>query len=154
MRKRTNRRSSRLEIIRQILSQNQVRNQVHLLSLLADQGIHVTQATLSRDLRLLGMKKTVGPDGKIAYAPVPHREESAPGIVQQGLLAKPFAFSGNLAVVHTQPGYAGGVASCIDKAGIGGLLGTIAGDDTVLLILDEGTPHTHISRQIEDLFAQ
>jgi transcriptional regulator of arginine metabolism len=117
-----------------------VRSQEDLARRLAGLGVHVTQATLSRDLVELGAVRLRGPDGSLVYA--------LPGEPGLGALADPAArlarvagellvtaeASGNLIVLRTPAGAAQLLASAIDHAGWPSVLGTVGGDDTVLVI--------------------
>lgn len=138
-------RVARLSAIQQALTTHIVTSQSQLSSMLADEGIEVTQATLSRDLEELKASKTRLADGTVAYTLGDHPREASTSqdaqsrIEQQvahaisGLVIS-VAASQNLVVVHTPAGAAQYVASVIDKQPLEGVLGTIAGDDTVLLV--------------------
>jgi transcriptional regulator of arginine metabolism len=127
-----------------VLAANEVRSQTDLARLLADEGVVVTQATLSRDLDELGAAKLRHPSGGTVYA----LGEEAPGPVLRALadakdgrvsrlaaeLLISVEASANLVVARTPPGGAHLLASAIDRAAMPDVLGTVAGDDTVLLI--------------------
>ncbi len=140
--------SARLQAIREIIIQSRVKSQEELLRKLFDMGFDLTQATLSRDLKQLRIAKVPGNDGSYVYI-MP--EVGSVGKLMQEKLAKAPAptlggfisinFSGNLAVIKTRPGYAGGLAYDIDSNMPPHILGTIAGDDTLLVILEEGLSH-------------
>lgn len=139
----------RHKAIRKILSQNKVRNQEDLLMLLKREGFNLTQATLSRDMKSLQIAKTPAPDGGYTYmlprttgvavTNAPSREVKylADGFVS-------LDFSGNMAVIKTKPAYAGSIAAVIDNVNSFEVLGTIAGDDTVLLVLREGVEKSDV----------
>ncbi|MCW2608780.1 MAG: transcriptional regulator of arginine metabolism [Actinomycetota bacterium] len=120
-----------------------VHSQAELVRLLADEGLAVTQATLSRDLEELGAVKLRGPDGGPAAYVVPE-EGTGPLRVAQGPPARLVRVleelltgadsSGNLAVLRTPPGAAQYLASAIDRSGLPDIVGTIAGDDTILAV--------------------
>lgn len=138
-------RGARQQRIIQILSQRVVRSQTELLDLLATDGIGVTQATLSRDLVELGAEKVrvgrslvyavPGEGGDRTVRAAPDEESFAGRLAQRcrDLLvsAEP---SHNLVVIRTPPGAASFLASAMDQAGVDGVLGTIAGDDTIMVI--------------------
>lgn len=133
----------RRKLIRQVLEAFAVESQEQLIRLLAQKGETVSQGTLSRELRLLGAVKVLTDDGYQYVLPGhPHyaRGESkpeAPDFIQQtGFVS--IDFSGNICVVHTRPGYAGGLASDIDARKLPAVAGTIAGDDTILVVRHEG----------------
>lgn len=137
---------ARQQRIVDLLATADVRSQTELADLLAAQGVSVTQATLSRDLVELDAVKVRSSSGALVYAvpaeggdrtPVSARETAA----SEARLAKLCSellvsaeASGNLVVLRTPPGAANFLASAMDKAELGDVLGTIAGDDTVLVI--------------------
>ena len=128
-----------------LLEAHQVRSQTELAELLAAEGTQVTQGTLSRDLVEVGALRVRGPGGHLVYAVpgdggdrTPHVGEFATFETRLARLcgevlvsAEP---SANLVVVRTPPGAAQYFASAIDRVGWESILGTIAGDDTILLI--------------------
>ncbi len=137
-------RIDRLEMIRVILSSSEMRSHEQILSELAKNKINVTQATLSRDLSKLHAMKVITTDGYRYVLPGNplYRRTMRPETVPQFLRNTGFEridFSGNLAVMHTRPGYAGGLASDIDAHHLSSVIGTIAGDDTVLIVVAENT---------------
>jgi transcriptional regulator of arginine metabolism len=127
-----------------VLAANAVRSQGELAQLLAADGVAVTQATLSRDLEEMGALKVRHPGGGTVYA-VP---DEAPGPVLRALsdasdgrvsrlaaeLLVSAEASANLVVARTPPGGAQLLASAIARAALPDVLGTVAGDDTVLLV--------------------
>ena len=144
--KRPTTKSSRHQLIVDLLTGQEVRSQPELLDLLAGQGMRVTQATLSRDLVELDAVRVRSSSGALVYA-VPaeggDRRPAAPGETAASgqrlgrLLAELLVSvdaSANLVVLRTPPGAAQFLASALDKVEYPEVLGTIAGDDTVLLI--------------------
>lgn len=133
-------RNDRLEATRRVIEDNQVGNQEEVLDLLKSQGFNVTQATLSRDFKELGVVKVHDAGRGYVYklnsqSPkfiVPNSSH----ITSDGI--KSIEFSNSFAVVKTHPGFASAVAYIIDNNVIKEIAGTLAGDDTVLLILREG----------------
>lgn len=127
----------RLDAIRKIVSGKAVSSQDELNDELASIGFCVTQATLSRDLRELGIIKVPAGNGGYRYSlhePLDMQSATISGsIPREGV--KSIGFSSRLAVIKTYPGFAGAVASVIDRHPSAPVLGTIAGDDTVLLII-------------------
>jgi transcriptional regulator of arginine metabolism len=126
--------------INDLLRNRTVRSQGELARLLAEVGVTVTQATLSRDLEELGAVKVRGGGGSLVYA-VPEDNEPAAGDGIAARLARlceelliSAEASANLAVIKTPPGGAQLLASALDRAGWSTVLGTVAGDDTVLVI--------------------
>lgn len=127
----------RLQAIKEIITKEAVGNQDELLQLLTARGFNLTQATLSRDMKQLKIVKTPDSSGNYRYVlpgrlnlPIDEDRDSSHPI--SGF--KHIEFSGNLAVIKTRPGYAMGIASDIDNKAPYEILGTIAGDDTILLI--------------------
>ena len=124
-----------------LLVEHEVTSQPQLVELLADVGIVATQATVSRDLDDLGAVKVRLPGGELAYAiPEYEPERLAPHDHLRRVLGEwvaEVAHSANVVVVRTPPGCAHVVASALDRSGLPGLLGTVAGDDTLLCVASE-----------------
>ena len=132
-------RAARLSAIEQVLLKHIVTSQSQLSDLLSQEGIEVTQATLSRDLDEINAMKTRLSNGSIAYtigSGIGSKAEQQISRVLSGLVTS-VASAKNLVVIHTPSGAAQYVASVIDKQPIDGVLGTIAGDDTVMVICAE-----------------
>jgi transcriptional regulator of arginine metabolism len=127
--------------IAKILETGPVTNQGQLVDLLAEEGIEATQTTVSRDLEELGAVKVRLPGGDSAYAlaELPTQQVVSGEHLRRvlGEWVVEMASSGNLVIVRTPPGCAHVVASALDRSGLPGLLGTVAGDDTVLLVATE-----------------
>ena len=142
-------RKDRLSAIQEIVAQHALNNQEELLLLLNRKGFSFTQATLSRDMKYLKIIKSPDVNGNYVYI-LPQRNNyslTSPEIKESELASRGFIsieFSGNLAVVKTRPGYAMGIASDIDNRATHEILGTIAGDDTILLIPREGISRKEI----------
>lgn len=124
--------------IGRLLEEHRVTNQSQLVELLAAEGVKVNQATVSRDLEELGAIKVRVPGGESAYAvPELPRAQLAPEDHLRRVLGEwvvEVDRSGDLVVVSTPPGSAHVVASAIDRNGMDGVIGTVAGDDTLLVI--------------------
>jgi transcriptional regulator of arginine metabolism len=143
--------SARHQLIVEIVTQHQVRSQGELADLLAESGLRVTQATLSRDLVELGAVKVRHPEGGLVYAVPGEGGDRTPygGIEQEVLDARLARLceellvtaeaSANLVVLHTPPGAAQFLASAIDGSVLPDVLGTIAGDDTVMVVTRQPT---------------
>jgi transcriptional regulator of arginine metabolism len=126
--------------IARLLAAHAVSSQSQLVELLAADDVIATQATVSRDLEELGAVKVRMAGGESVYA-VPEFEDRA---VPEDHLKRVFgdwvirvAHSGNVVVVRTPPGSAHVVASALDRAGLPGVIGTVAGDDTILVVASE-----------------
>lgn len=143
--------SNRLDAIRLIISNMEICSQEELREELLKEGFEPTQATLSRDLKQLRVVKTMGSKGKYRYilpsSPLYRRYSEPRQQVQVGDVGfLSIKFSGNLAVIHTRPSYAGTLAYHIDNQDTKTILGTIAGDDTILLVLSEETTRTEVMK--------
>jgi transcriptional regulator of arginine metabolism len=127
--------------ITRLLSEGVVSSQSQLVELLAAEGVDATQATVSRDLIDLGVVKVRLPGGESAYAvPELPAHQVAPEDHLRRVLGEwvvEVAWSGDLVVLRTPPGSAHVVGSALDRAALAGVLGTVAGDDTVLLVVRE-----------------
>ena len=127
--------------ITQLLETQAVISQGQLVNLLADVGVNATQATVSRDLDELGAIKVRVPGGATVYAiPELPADQLAPTDHLRRVLGEwlvEVSRSGDLVVMRTPPGSAHTVANALDRSGLDGLLGTVAGDDTLLAIAKE-----------------
>ena len=127
--------------ISRLLEEQAISSQSQLVELLASDGVLATQATVSRDLEELGAVKVRIPGGTMAYAIPEHaKERAAPDDHLRRVMGEfvvEVAHSANLVVLRTPPGSAHVVASAIDRAGIADVLGTVAGDDTIILVCSE-----------------
>ncbi|RAO28609.1 Arginine repressor [Micromonospora saelicesensis] len=138
-------RAARHARIVELIRDRSIRSQTELADLLAADGVGVTQATLSRDLEELGAVKVRGGDGPAVYlipedGQRPLRDaEAAPARLVRLLreLLNGVDSSGNIAVLRTPPGAAQYLASALDRAGLPEIVGTIAGDDTILVVARE-----------------
>ena len=137
-------RTERRRLIRELVSSHEIGAQSELVALLSAKGIEATQATVSRDLEELGINKYRGADGRIAYA-LPE-DGGLAQILRQ--FVRRIDASGNLAVVRTPPGAAAAVASAIDSADVPGVLATVQGDDTLLVVASEGISGRQIADQL------
>lgn len=138
--------NQRKAAIAEIIARHQIHTQEEMMEALTKKGIAVTQATLSRDIKELGaVKAPVGSAGN-CYT-IPKSQETGHRIDVDKM-----EMSGQLCVVHSQPGFASAVASLIDKTGIPGVMGTIAGDDTVLLMLKEDCDRHLVQKELHLLF--
>ncbi len=141
--------NERQEAIKMIVSSQEVARQQELMVELEKAGFKCTQATLSRDLAQMKVLKAPNADGEYVYV-LPetkiYRSVSDNHITMRALQTLgvlSIKFSGTVAVVKTLPGYASHVAGDIDLAQLDCVLGTVAGDDTVMVILEEDTDRRH-----------
>ena len=147
--------AQRQQLIVTLIEQFAVTNQPQLVDLLADNGITATQATVSRDLEDLGAVKVRVPGGESVYAIA----EFAPARVApedqlrrvMGEWVADVRHSGPMVVVRTPPGCAHVVASALDRSQLGGLIGTVAGDDTIFCVADAPTGGAALADVLRDL---
>lgn len=149
--------TSRLETLRMLISSKELCSQEEVLQALKNEGYVITQATLSRDMKQLKVAKAASMNGKYIYVlpnETMYRRVSTPRQVSEMLITPGFQsirFSGNMAVIHTRPGYASSIAYNIDSADIPQVLGTIAGDDTIFLVKAEGLTDTELIRLLQPI---
>ena len=141
--------------IQRLLEDNAVSTQEVLVDLLAADGVVATQATVSRDLEDLGAVKVRVPGGETVYAvPALPKDAVAPEEHLRRVCSEwvvEVSHSHNLVVLRTPPGSAHVVGSALDRAGLPEVLGTVAGDDTLLLVAAESTTGQVVARRISDL---
>lgn len=134
-------RQNRLNKIKELIKVHHIDSQEMLLELLEKEDYHVTQATLSRDLKMLKVGKiSDGWSGYYYALPdtdlISESEKSYIQDVRRGVLS--IEFSGNIGVIKTRQGHADSVALAMDVLSLPEILGTVAGDDTIFVILREG----------------
>ncbi|MGO9029636.1 MAG: arginine repressor [Acidimicrobiales bacterium] len=141
--------------ITKLLETRAVASQTDLVELLAAGGIHATQTTVSRDLEELGAVKVRLPGGDTAYAlPELPSQQVAPEDHLRRVLGEWVVeadHSANLVVLRTPPGSAHVVGSALDRSGFPGMIGTVAGDDTVLVVASESTGGAKLAEQLGGL---
>lgn len=140
--KKNYRRSAILEI----LTSRRIHTQDELLVALNEKGINVTQATLSRDVKDMGAYKVSDPSGETYYKIPENRQQS-----HYSGSVKSIEVSDQLCVIHCKPGYASALASMIDGSSIQGVLGTIAGDDTIFVALKGHCDEDEIRKSIKSI---
>jgi transcriptional regulator of arginine metabolism len=141
--------------IAKLLESAAVTSQAHLVELLAADGVEATQATVSRDLEEIGAVKVRIAGGDTVYAvPELPKDRMVPEEQLRRVLADwvvEIAHSANLVVLRTPPGSAHVVASALDRAGLAGALGTVAGDDTLLVIASEMVGGERLAKRLQAL---
>lgn len=141
--------------ITRLLEVRPVTSQAHLVELLTADGVEATQATVSRDLDEIGAVKVRVAGGETVYAvPELPKDRVVPEEQLRRVLADwvvEIAQSANLVVLRTPPGSAHVVASAIDRAAIGGVLGTVAGDDTLMVVAAERVGGERVARRLKAL---
>ena len=142
--------NNRLDAIKMIISSKEIGSQDELLQELMKEGYSLTQATLSRDLKQLKVAKAASMNGNYVYVlpnntmykRMTEQHSASEMLMYNGFVS--IDFSSDLAVIKTRPGYASRLAYDIDNHDFEEILGTIAGDDTILLVLREGYTRTSI----------
>lgn len=147
--------TQRQQRIARLLAENAVGSQAQLVELLGVEGTVATQATVSRDLEELGAVKVRVPGGETVYAipEIPYDRVTTEDHLRRvlGDWVADVAWSTNLVVLRTPPGSAHVVGSAIDRSGLDGVLGTVAGDDTVLVIATESAGGEKVARRLSEL---
>jgi transcriptional regulator of arginine metabolism len=145
--------SERQQAILAIVRERPVGTQGELQRLLRARGHDVNQATLSRDIRELGLVKAPAGDGATRYAPVEAVSPvvHADSIALVSRMVKGAEAAGNLVVVKTDPGNANAVGIAIDRLRWPEILGTVAGDDTLFVVVREGARPGGIAKRILNL---
>ena len=138
-----------------LLADRPINSQAQLVEMLGDEGIIATQATVSRDLEELGAVKARTAQGETAYViPEQPRDQVAPAELLQRVCSDwvvEVDSSKNLVVVRTPPGSAHLVGAAIDRAGWDSVVGTVAGDDTVLVVVGEPFSGEDVAGEFRDL---
>jgi transcriptional regulator of arginine metabolism len=138
--------------MRSILVKETVSSQADLRDALAAGGFEVTQATVSRDLDAIGAARVRNGSGLVYRIGAKSTDEQKVALFQAiDEFVESMAISGNLIVLSVPPGAAQFVASRIDAASVDGILGTIAGDDTILVVADEAIGAEQISLRVQGM---
>lgn len=146
--------SNRLETLKMIISSKEMSSQNELLDALSNEGYKLTQATLSRDLKQLKVAKAASMNGKYVYVlpnETMYRRVKNPRAAGEMLMTSGYVsinFSGNMGVIRTRPGYASSIAYNIDSGDVPDILGTIAGDDTIFIVIKEGAPYSDVVEEL------
>ena len=134
-------RSGRLKAIRKLIKANKIESQEKLLNLLTEEGFEVTQATLSRDLKLLKVGKIAdGRDGYVYTLPTEEDRQESDRLFAQDFLRGYISieYSGNIVVIKTFPGHASPVCNALDCMNFDEILGTVAGENCLFACLRQG----------------
>ena len=149
--------TNRLEALRLIISSQQLGSQDELLNALQKEGFKLTQATLSRDLKQLKVAKAASMSGNYVYVlpnETMYKRVSTPNSIREMMRVPGFIsinFSGNMGIIKTRPGYASSIAWNIDNSDVPEILGTIAGDDTIFIVIKEGVKHKDVIEALSDV---
>ena len=147
--------ANRLEMIKMLISSREMSCQEEILLALQQVGYDITQVTLSRDLKQLKVAKAANINGKYIfvlpndtlYKRVDKHLPVTDMLSSTGFLS--IRFSGNMAVIKTRPGYASSIAFNIDDANLPDILGTVAGADTILMVIKAGKMPEEIIHQLQ-----
>ena len=148
---------ARQQLLRQLLTERDLRSQRQVREELAQLGIETTQATVSRDLDEIGAVKVRGGDGTLVYRLSP---DPGPASARSRLhdtlrqFVTSVASSGNIAVLRTPPACASPVASAIDLSEMEGVLATTAGDDTVLVVAEDGMSGADLAARFRSILGR
>ena len=149
--------NSRMEALKMLISSMELGSQEEVLRALEKEGFKLTQATLSRDLKQLKVAKAASMNGKYVYVlpnETMYKRVSTPRSAMEMLQTSGFVsinFSGNMGVIKTRPGYASSIAWNIDNSDIPEIIGTIAGDDTIFIVIKEGIRHQEVVEALNDV---
>ena len=147
--------NNRLEALRLIISSQQLGSQDELLNALQKEGFKLTQATLSRDLKQLKVAKAASMSGNYVYVlpnETMYKRVSTPNSIREMMKVPGFVsinFSGNMGIIKTRPGYASSIAYNIDNSDIPQIIGTIAGDDTIFIVIKQGVSPEDVKDSLE-----
>lgn len=141
--------------IKEIIQKQVIETQEELAKALEKEGINVTQATVSRDIKEMGLVKVPYKDGRYRYALSADNQKvmsrNHMSILFQEAVTR-INHTGNMIIIHTIPGSANTVASALDHSGIREIIGTLAGDDTILIILQNSEDYESAMQAINDFF--
>lgn len=143
----------RLNLIKKIIGSEQISSQEDLIKRLADHGVRATQSTLSRDFKEINISKISHPDKGYIYI---LSERLGAEVVSNSInitdAVLSIKFSHNIAVIATKSGYASAISVIIDNRKSADIIGTVAGDNNIILILSESATHAGVTAQMQQLF--
>ena len=143
-----------------LISSKELCSQEEVLQELKKEGFTLTQATLSRDLKQLKVAKAASMNGKYVYVlpnETMYKRIPTPRMAREMMKVSGFqsiAFSGNMGVMKTRPGYASSIAYNIDNGGIAEILGTISGNDTIFIAFKEPFDPDEMTRRMQDVISR
>ena len=149
--------NSRMEALKMLISSMELGSQEEVLQALEKEGFKLTQATLSRDLKQRKVAKAASMNGKYVYVlpnDTMYKRITPPRTAMEMLQSSGFlsiSFSGNMGVIKTRPGYASSIAYNIDNGETPSIIGTIAGDDTIFIVIKEGVTHEAVVSDLEPI---
>ena len=145
----------RQSVILEIISDRDIETQNQLMQALAERGIKSTQATLSRDIKDMRLVKELGPNGRYRYVAASKPESNDVEVLLKKILKESmthYDIAQNLVIIKTLPGLASACASALDKMVLDGLVGTLAGDDTVFMAMRDNASAAALYHEFEMLF--
>ena len=148
--------AERQRLIESVVSRKRVGTQFELLDALAASGCNVTQATISRDIRELRLEKTHDPFGRPRYVLPQSVRRADPNEARASILGqfgRRISSAGNIVLVHSELGAAPAIARALDELGHERIVGTLAGDDTVLVIAPTQRDAKALARELESVLA-
>ena len=147
-----NQKTQRFATIRKIIRSEMISSQEELITRLRECGVEITQSTLSRDLKFMNVAKVPHKSkGYIYVLPkAAHHEINVSSNISDNITS--LTFSGNLGVLKTKSGYASAISVPIDNLDCPAILGTIAGDNTILLILKEDARRSQVIAALQQIF--
>ena len=146
-----------MEALKMLISSMELGSQEEVLRALEKEGFKLTQATLSRDLKQLKVAKAASMSGNYVYVlpnETMYKRVSTPNSIREMMKVPGFIsinFSGNMGIIKTRPGYASSIAWNIDNSDVPEILGTIAGDDTIFIVIKEGVKHQDVVEALTDV---
>ena len=146
--------NSRQGVILKIIQEKSIETQAQLIEALAERGISSTQATLSRDIRELSLVKELGKDGKYRYtesnkSKKTEHEERLRKIFKESVFS--YNVAQNLVVIKTLPGLANAACAALDTMNLENIVGTLAGDDTAFLAMNDFESAKEFCRRIDEM---
>lgn len=145
--------TERLNLIRRIVGEELISSQEELIKRLSEYGVHATQSTLSRDFKEVNISKMPHPDkGYIYVLSEKLGGEIVTNTANLGDAVLDIRFSHNIAVISTKPGYASAVSVIIDARKSKDIIGTVAGDNNIIVILHQEATHEDVLAQMQQLF--
>lgn len=147
--------TQRQHLVAKLLAQHAVASQEQLVQLLAEENVTATQATVSRDLDDLGAIKVRAGGGDTVYAipELPHDQRAPEDHLRRVLCdwVVEVSHSANIVVLRTPPGTANVVGAAVDRSGLAEIIGTVAGDDTLMVVAAESTTGSELAARIREL---
>ena len=145
--------NERLSIIKRIIADELIGSQEELIQHLAKKGIHATQSTLSRDFKEINISKMPHPEKGYIYVSSDHiASHGDMGTSNLGDAILDVRFSANIAVIITKSGYANAIAVIVDSRKSPDILGSVAGDNTIIMALKEGVNHSNVLDMLHAAF--